>query len=71
LTLALAPEDRIEIDAPAETLAPRAIVPVTIHRRDGGVERFAAVAQVETALELSVLRAGGIIPLILRAAHRR
>jgi aconitate hydratase len=46
-------------------------VPVAIHRRDGSVEGFAAVAQVETALELSVLRAGGIIPLILRAAHRR
>jgi aconitate hydratase len=70
-TLALVPEDRIEIDAPAETLTPRAIVPVAIHRRDGSVEGFAAVAQVETALELSVLRAGGIIPLILRAAHRR
>ncbi|WP_296617263.1 aconitate hydratase AcnA [Sphingomonas sp.] len=69
--LALAPEDRIEIDAPAETLTPRATVPVAIHRRDGGVERFEAAAQIETALELSVLRAGGIIPLILRAAHRR
>jgi len=70
-TLALSPEDRIEIDAPAKTLIPRAVVPIAIHRRGGGVERFAAVAQVETALELSVLRAGGIIPLILRAAHRR
>ncbi|WP_066817272.1 aconitate hydratase AcnA [Sphingomonas mali] len=70
-TLALAPEDRIEIEAPADTLTPRAIVPVAIHRRDGGVERFDAAAQVETALELSVLRAGGIIPLILQATHRR
>jgi aconitate hydratase len=70
-TLALAPEDRIEIDAPADTLTPRATVPVAIHRRDGGVERFAAAAQVETALELSVLRAGGIIRLILAAKHDR
>jgi len=69
-TLGLTPEDRIEIDAPAETLTLRAAVPVTIHRRDGAVERFDAIAQVETALELQVLRAGGIIPLILHAMHR-
>jgi len=70
-TLGLAPEDRIEIHAPADTLTPRAAVPVAIHRRDGSVDRFAAAAQVETELELSVLRAGGIIPLILKAALGR
>ncbi|MGN6820818.1 MAG: aconitate hydratase, partial [Sphingomonas sp.] len=69
--LALAPEDRIEIDAPADTLAPRQAVPVAIHRRDGRVERFEAVAQVETELELAVLRAGGIIPLILGDMRQR
>jgi aconitate hydratase len=68
--LALAPEDRIEIDAPADTLVPRANIPVTIHRNDGRVEHFEAAAQVETALELQVLRAGGIIPLILRTMHK-
>jgi aconitate hydratase len=66
--LALGPDDRIEIDAPAETLVPRASVPVAIHRANGSVERFTARAEVETALELSVLRASGIIPLILQAA---
>jgi aconitate hydratase len=66
-TLALRPEDRIEIDAPAETLAPRAPVLVAIHRHDRPVERFTARAEIETSLELSVLRAGGIIPLILHA----
>jgi aconitate hydratase len=65
-TLMLRPEDRIEVDAPADELTPRAMVPIAIHRRDGSVERFAARAEVETALELSVLRAGGIIPLILQ-----
>ncbi len=65
-TLMLRPEDRIEIDAPADELTPRAMVPIAFHRRDGSVERFEARAEVETALELSVLRAGGIIPLILQ-----
>lgn len=64
--MALHPEDRIEVDAPADHLTPRAAVPVAIHRRDGSVERFEVRAEVETALELSVLRAGGIIPMILQ-----
>jgi aconitate hydratase len=66
--LKLRVEDRIEIDAPSDTLAPRAPVPVAVHRADGSVERFTARAEIETALELAVLRAGGIIPLILRDA---
>ena len=69
--LALRPEDRIEIAVPAETLAPRATISVTLHRTDGSTERFTARAEVETALELSVLRVGGIIPLILQAATGR
>lgn len=60
--------DRIEIDAPADRLTPRATVPVTLWRADGSAERFEARAEIETALELRVLRAGGIIPLILRRA---
>jgi len=61
-------EGRIEIDAPAERLMPRAMVPVTLWRGDGSAERFEARAEIETALELRVLRAGGIIPLILQGA---
>ncbi|MES2288120.1 MAG: aconitate hydratase AcnA [Pseudomonadota bacterium] len=64
--MALHPEDRIEVNAPADRLRPRAAVPVAIHRRDGSTEHFEARAEVETALELSVLRAGGIIPMILQ-----
>lgn len=65
--LALQSEDRIEVDAPADRLAPRASVQVSIHRRDGSIDRFEARAEVETALELAVLRAGGIIPMILQS----
>ncbi|HSI18526.1 MAG TPA: aconitate hydratase AcnA, partial [Sphingomonas sp.] len=66
--LKLRVDDRIAIDAPSHTLAPRAQVPVAVHRADGSVERFTARAEIETALELAVLRAGGIIPLILQNA---
>jgi aconitate hydratase len=69
--LKLRVEDQIEIDAPPATLTPRVSVPVTVHRADGSIERFTARAEIETALELAVLRAGGIIPLILRDTAAR
>ncbi|MBD8529276.1 MULTISPECIES: aconitate hydratase AcnA [unclassified Massilia] len=58
--------DRIEIDAPADTLQPRCAVPVTVHRVDGATESFDAVAAVETRLEIDLLRHGGVIPYILQ-----
>ncbi len=61
-----APGDRIEIDAPATKLAPRIAVPVRVLRGDGSVEDVPAVAAVETQFEVDVLRAGGVIPTILR-----
>jgi len=64
--LRLAPGDRIEIDALPERLAPRGAVSVAIHRRGGEVVQFTATAAVETALEVEILRTGGIIPSILR-----
>ncbi|HEY4030639.1 MAG TPA: aconitate hydratase AcnA [Caulobacteraceae bacterium] len=66
--LALQLGDRIEIDALPERLAPRAPVKVTVRRRDGRAENFDALAAVETALEIEVLRTGGILPLILQRA---
>ncbi|KAF1019373.1 MAG: Aconitate hydratase A [Paracidovorax wautersii] len=64
--LALRPGDRIEVDAPAADLAPRGLVAVRLLRRDGQVESFHATAAVETQLEVDLLRAGGVIPTILR-----
>jgi aconitate hydratase len=66
--LRLRPGDRIEVDADADRLAPRTSVKVTIHRASGTTEGFDATAAVETALEVEILRVGGIIPLILRRA---
>jgi aconitate hydratase len=65
-TLQLLPGDRIEIDAPPETLAARCKVPVRILRKDGRVEPIEASAAVETQLELELLRVGGVIPYILK-----
>lgn len=63
--LQLAPGDRIEIDAPAASIAPRCDVPVHVLRADGRVQVFVATAAVETRLEVELLRRGGLIPSIL------
>jgi aconitate hydratase len=63
--LLLARGDRIEIDAHADALTPRARVPVRIHRASGRIESFDAIAAVETTLEITLLQSGGVLPLIL------
>jgi len=69
-SLALQPGDRIEVDAPAETLAPRCIVPVRVLRAHGSIEALQATAAVETQLEVELLRDGGVIPSILKKTIR-
>jgi aconitate hydratase len=66
--LALEPGDEIEIDARPDKLTPRGTIPVAITHASGAIGRFEARVEVETELELRVLRAGGIIPLILAEA---
>jgi aconitate hydratase len=70
-SLALSIGDRIEIDAPEESFRPRLPIPVRVARADGGIISFTAVAAVETSLEVAQLKAGGIIPHILRRAMAR
>jgi aconitate hydratase len=64
--LQLAPGDRLDIDARPEALAPRVAVTVRVLRADGRVDTFPATAAVETGFEVALLRAGGVIPSILR-----
>jgi hypothetical protein len=64
--LRIAPGDRIEVDAPAAALEPRAKVTVSMHRADGAIETYQATAAVETRLEVDLLRQGGVIPYILQ-----
>ncbi|HSW22111.1 MAG TPA: aconitate hydratase AcnA [Burkholderiaceae bacterium] len=66
--MALAPGDRIEIEANADAIEPRTGVPVRILRSDGRIEALSASAAVETQFEVELLRAGGVIPMILRRA---
>ncbi|MBC9033737.1 aconitate hydratase AcnA [Sphingomonas sp. JC676] len=63
--LQLIPGDTIQIEAIPDQLGPRTLVPVTIRYAGGGIVQFDAHAEVETMLETAVLRAGGIIPMIL------
>lgn len=66
--LSLKPEHLIEIDADAETIHPRAGINVRILRGGIAIDNFTATAAIETSLECDVLRAGGLLPLILRKA---
>ncbi|RJG06795.1 aconitate hydratase AcnA [Noviherbaspirillum cavernae] len=62
---AIALGDRIEIHADADALSPRCPIAVRVHRANGTVDTIAAKAAVETQLEINLLKAGGVIPLIL------
>lgn len=63
--LALSADDIVAITADPEVMAPRSSVSVAI-RRQGETRTFDAVAAVETNAEANILRAGGILPMILR-----
>lgn len=65
-TLRLAPGDRIEVDAAPDALSPRCNLAVRVHRADGSIEPMTATVAVETQLEVELLRAGGVIPAILK-----
>ncbi|MFC3028410.1 MULTISPECIES: aconitate hydratase AcnA [Roseomonadaceae] len=66
--LGLRPGDRIEVLADPARLAPRAAVTLRLHRANGATETGQAVALLETALDVALIRGGGIIPEILRRA---
>lgn len=68
--LALGSEDLLQIDAPPEQLVPRAAVAVSIRRPSGEVRQLLARAAVDTALEVELLKAGGLLPYLLaRGLH--
>jgi aconitate hydratase len=64
--MALQTGDRLEIDAAPGRIEPRAPVAVRIVRAGGRVESVCASAAVETRMEISLLRDGGVIPSILK-----
>jgi aconitate hydratase len=71
-TLHLQAGDELVVHADEALLRPRCTVRVSIQRASGEHEHLSMVAAVETQLEVQLLKAGGVIPLILRqtiAAH--
>lgn len=69
-TLDLQPGDRIEVLALPEVIEPRGLVSMQIIRANGSTENFVAQTGVETQMEVELLRAGGVIPAILRKTIR-
>ncbi|UPG74552.1 aconitate hydratase AcnA (plasmid) [Roseomonas gilardii subsp. gilardii] len=69
--LALQPGDTIEIAWNPGALVPRAPVPVVLRRAGGEEISTTATALLETAREVRLVQAGGMIPLILRQALAR
>ncbi|CAD6560810.1 aconitate hydratase AcnA [Paraburkholderia sabiae] len=65
-TLDLRPGDKLEVDAAGDTLLPRCKIAVRVIRANGSVQPIEATAAVETQLECTLLRSGGVIPLILQ-----
>jgi aconitate hydratase len=64
--LALHAGDTLAIDARAENLAPGAALEISVQRPNAADFRFTARAAIETAFEVELLKAGGILPHILR-----
>ncbi|MEX3958862.1 aconitate hydratase AcnA [Trinickia sp. EG282A] len=67
-TLDIAPGDMIEVDVEPDALFPRCSVGVKIARANDRSDTITVIAAVETSLEVDLLRAGGVIPLILQKA---
>lgn len=64
--LALKLGDVIEIHANADLISPRCPIDVIIKRYGGEATTFKAVAAIETAAEVDTLKAGGILPRMLK-----
>jgi aconitate hydratase len=67
-TLAIAVEDWIDVDVRPERLSPRGLIEVRICRSNGNTVELECRAAVETEQEIALLKAGGIMPFILRRA---
>jgi aconitate hydratase len=69
-TLQIRPGDQLDVQADAQSLSPRCKVRVQLRRQSGQVDTFEVMAALETQLEVDLLRAGGVIPLILQQTLR-
>ncbi|TKV70544.1 aconitate hydratase AcnA [Rhizobium sp. AU243] len=66
-SLALEAEDVLTIHADPTAISPRCRLGVTISRRNGSSISIEASAAIETEAEINILKAGGVLPLILNS----
>jgi aconitate hydratase len=66
--LKLVPGDEVEVHSDPQGLAPRTPIRVVLRRASGAIESCEATALLETALDVALIQAGGVIPMILRRA---
>jgi aconitate hydratase len=64
--LKLVPGDEVEVHADPQALVPRAPIRVVLRRGSGATESCEATALLETTLDVALIQAGGVIPMILR-----
>ncbi|MFK0386863.1 aconitate hydratase AcnA [Agrobacterium sp. NPDC090273] len=64
--LSLQAEDVVIVRADPASISPRCPIKITIKRHDGSAVTFEATAAIETGAEINILRAGGVLPLILQ-----
>jgi aconitate hydratase len=58
--------DKLEVMADSTLLAPRCAVAVVLHKQSGQSQAIEASAAIETQFEIDLLKAGGVIPYILK-----
>jgi aconitate hydratase len=68
--LGLNGDEVFDLRGVARALCPGGILELVIHRADGHVDAIALTARIETQAEAEWLRAGGLMPKMLRTATR-
>jgi aconitate hydratase len=63
--LGVSPGDRIEVDAPSDSITQGGPIPVRILHPDGMITVTTVTAAVETQLDVELVQVGGVIPSIL------
>jgi aconitate hydratase len=64
-SLSMSADDIIKVEADPQSIAPRREIVVGISRANGSLVSLSATAAIETNAEVEILRAGGVLPLIL------
>ena len=64
-SLSMSADDIIKVEADPQSIAPRREIVIGISRANGSLLSLSATAAIETNAEVEILRAGGVLPLIL------